>query len=161
MKRILTILMLAGVALAVVPQAKAGLQTDTILNGGTNVVISATTNTYRGTSGNVIFIADKTTDVIFEFSATTTNANALTAGATTTFTLDAAANASHSDLWVTNALIFNVVNLGAANKVAVTLTNLPKTQLWPYYRVGEAWNTNLSGTNWTGLKVRAFTKDRE
>lgn len=153
-KIIFAILTMAALAM----DARAGVQSDTILNGGTNFVASATTNTYRATSGNLIFDASKSTEVIFEFSATTTNANALTANATTTFTLDGALNASHSDTWSTNALIFNVVNLGAANKVAVTLTNLPAGQRWPFYRVGEAWNTNASGTNWTALKVRAFTK---
>lgn len=144
--------------MALALNSEAGLQSDGILNGGTNVVASATTNTYRATAGNLIFDASKSTEVTFEFSATTTNAAALTAGATTTFTLDGAVNASHSDLWFTNILAVNVVNLGGANKVAVTLTNLPSSQRFPFYRIGEVWNTNVSGTNWTGLKVRAMTK---
>lgn len=132
----------------------AGLQPDGTLNGGTNTVPVAVTNQYRGT----IFNAPKSGQVTFEFSFVCTNANAMKVGDGPTFTLDVGVNPSNTDLWQSNALKFVVPNAGVSN-TATLLTNLPAGQVYPYYRVGQIWNTNVSGTNFTGVKVRCFTKD--
>lgn len=154
-KILLSILLLAATALP----SLAGQQPDTRLNGGTNVCAAAVTNIYRGATGQTLFALNQTTDCTFEFSYTCTNANAMTAGAGATYTLDGGINGTGTDIWVTNALIFFVPNNGNAitNPHAI-LTNLTKAQMWPFYRIGEIRNTNISGTNFTALKVRAFTK---
>lgn len=153
MKKIFLALTVAVLAFS----ASAALQPDTLLNGGTNTCASATTNSYHGTGA--IIDNSKTTDTVFEFSFTCTNASAMTAGAGATFTVDGAINGTHSDIWITNALAFFVPNNGntVTNPHAI-VTNLLKTQDFIAYRIGEVRNTNISGTNFSALKFRAFTK---
>jgi len=135
--------------------ANAALTTDSILNGGTNTIPVATTNVY---GGGTIFNCQNSSEITFEFSFTCTNANAMKAGDGPTFSLDAAVNGSASDIWKSNILFVVVPNVGSSNTASI-LTNLPPGLRYPFYRVGQGWNTNVSGTNFTGVKVRCNTKN--
>lgn len=137
--------------------ARAELQPHGILNGGTNTIPVATTNYYGNSSSN-IFICNQSSDITFEFSFTCTNANAIKVGDGPTFILDGAIDSrAASVIWQTNVLQIVVPNRGVSN-VGSIMTNLPSGLRYPFYRVGQTWNTNISGTNFTGVKVRCFTK---
>jgi hypothetical protein len=157
-KRLMGLGLIAAALLAVTApfKARANVQPHDILNGGTNVVVSATTNTYSGTG--LIFDCSKSTDITFEFSFTCTNANKMKVGDGCTVTLDGAINPTHTDLWASNAISVTVPNNGSG-VIAVGLTNLPAGLRYPFWRVGQVWNTNVSGTNLSSLKVRCHTKN--
>ena len=151
MKKLLISLLTLVAALT----ASAGLQPDGTLNGGTNTCLGPATNQYAGT----IFNCNNSSQVTFEFSFICTNASAMTAGAGAFFTLDGAINGTTSDLWQSNTLTFFVPNNGNSSNASVLVTNVGAP--FPFYRVGQVRNTNQtssSTTNFTGLKVRCFTK---
>jgi len=152
------ILVLIAALAATAISAKAdNLQPDGTLNGGTNYCAAATTNTYRGTG--TIFDASKAGSVIVEFQFSCTNANAMKAGDGPTVTFDGGMNGTQSDRWVTNAIKVVPTAVGPSG-TSVLVSNLTAAQIFPFYRVGEVWNTNVSGTNFNALKARVFTVNR-
>lgn len=144
MKRL--ILTAAVVLLAAFP-VLAGLQTDTILNGGTNTVAAASTNSLR--NGGAWYFG-KSTDITLEVNA------ALTGSGTpnTLVTFDASIN---KDQWVTNAVTLALPQSGTSRQCI--MTNLAGGK-YPYFRRGEVWNTNATLVI-TNLQVRAFDKTGE
>lgn len=130
--------------------ARAGLQPDQILTGGTNNVLANSTNTYKTT----IFDLSKSTDVTFAF---TFNCGAAST-ANYTIAFDAAINGVNGtpDRWVTNALMWQIAGNGAATNTY--LTNLPKSQCFPAYRVSTIWNTNASTPAISNLLFQVYTK---
>lgn len=144
MKRtVFSLIAVAAVFMAL--PAMAGLQPDGTLNGGTNNVAANTTNTYAGT----VFDCSKTTDPNFEISFACTGSST----ATYTVAFDASMN---QDRWVTNALLIYKAGNGTATVTAIT--NLSAGARFPFYRVGQIWNTNASSPALTNAAVRVHTK---
>lgn len=138
-------LLLTAMIAATAISASAGLQPDGTLNAGTNNVAAAITNTYAGT----VFDLTKTTDAIFEFSFACNGAST----ATYTMTFDASLN---QDRWITNAMFMYATANGTAT--ATVMTNLSAGARFPFYRVGQVWNTNGATRAITNIAARVFTK---
>ena len=137
---------------------RAGLVTDLFLNGDTNAyVATASTNVMRATSTNTVFDLSKEQIVSIQAEFQCTNSSKMKAGDGPTITFDACVNGSQSDHWLTNYLSFVVPTGGGSNLFGVTLTNLTAAQCYPVVRLGEIWNTNVSGTNFNNVKVRVWT----
>lgn len=149
MKLISKLLIIAAL-LAASFTAKAGLQPDLVLTGGTNNVLANSTNTYKTT----IYDLSKTTDATF--SLTFNCGAASTANYTIAF--DAAVNGVNGtpDRWVTNALMWQITGNGVATNTS--LTNLTKAQMYPAYRVSTIWNTNATTPAISNLLFQVFTK---
>jgi hypothetical protein len=155
-------MLLCSLALPVSTFAAPSVITHSVLNGGTNTITGATTNTYRG-SGTVF--DTRSGPFTFQLESTTTNANKIKSGDGPTVTFDACVNGSQGDVWLTNALIVVVANSGqAANGAVVLVTNITPALpqfYYPQYRLGEIWNTNAitpATTNYTGLKLRVLPR---
>jgi hypothetical protein len=144
MKKLITIIILAC-ALAV----NAGVQIDPQLTGGTNNVPANTTNTYASQSGSIFWFG-RTTDQTFAFT--------FNCGAASTANYTIGFDGSEDGIvWKTNALLWMVAGNGVSTNTF--LTNLAVGQRYPFYRVGQIWNTNASTPAISNILVKVFAKD--
>jgi hypothetical protein len=149
MKTIRNLILIAAM-LAASLTARAGLQPDQVLTGGTNNVLANSTNTYKTT----LFDCSKSTETTFAF---TFNCGAAST-ANYTVAMDAAVNGVNGtpDRWITNAFMWQIAGNGASTNTY--LTNLTAAQRYPFYRLSTIWNTNATTPAISNLLFQVFTK---
>lgn len=130
--------------LAVAIPARAGLQADVTLTGGTNNCAAVTTNAYHtGSFANVT-----SREVSLQLSCNMSNVVATTIP----YTLD---TSDDNVLWATNAIVItSAATIGGSNVVSVVATNFGGTA---FFRFGEFRNTNVSYYA-TNITFKVFTK---
>ena len=143
--KILKLILTVSAAAVVMFSAHAGQQATT-LNGGTNNIAAASTNTIRTTSVAV----NVARDTALQVTVVTAPSNV---ASTNTITFDWSIDNAN---WMTNATNVQFIT-SAAYATNTTVYNFPMGGV-PYYRIGTFGNSNAA-VYFTNVNVLAFTKN--